>query len=170
MAEYDDELELLPAPTVVEEDGLALEDTPAVVLTEEAAEVPPPGRSWLFDSGRDRFRMHGGRPQETTGRATLLQWIDKYLHTQRGALPVHPPWYGMRDPYGIFGRPVRDLSASDLLRDMEGMTNHPNIAEVVDARLESDDLSEAAFLEVDVLTDPPSEDVELLTYRTALGA
>jgi hypothetical protein len=163
----EDDLELVaPGPEV--EDGLALDDAaPEVVLLAE--EDPPPlGRSWSFDMGDERFRRHGGRPREIRGLATLVQWIDKYLHTQRGALPIHPPWFGMTDPYGIFGQPMRELSSTDLLRDMEGMANHPHIAEVVDARLSYDELDEVAFLEVDVLTDPPTEDVDVLKLRYSL--
>lgn len=168
MPDFDDALDLLGAgPEVADEDGLAAENLPVTLDSE--GDPPPPGRSWLFDMGSDRFVLHGSRPQETSGAATLIGWIDKYLHTQRGALPVHPDWFGMPDPLAIFGGPVSELSEAELLDGMQNMTNHPNIAEVTDARLTVDPLDEAALLEVEVLTDPPSEDVSLLTLTMKVG-
>jgi hypothetical protein len=168
MAELPDTPDLLPAGPEVDDDGLVQEDLPPVDVL-DADEPAPPGRSWLFDMGTERFVLHGGRPQETRGTATLVQWIDKFLHTQRGALAIHPDWFGLPDPYDWFGRPVRELSGQDLLRDVQPITNHPNIAEVVDATLSSDPLEEVAYVELTFLTEPPSEDADLLTVRVQVG-
>lgn len=161
MADFDDTLDLIPAAPG-SDDGLAADDA-AIVSTD--VEPAPLGVSWLFDMGAESFIRHGLRPQETRGEATLIQWIDVYLHTARGALPVFPDWFGMPDPMAIFGRPVVELSEAQLLEDMQNMTNHPNIAEVSDARIYIDPLDDAAYVEVDVLSDPPTEDVSLMTLR-----
>jgi hypothetical protein len=150
MAELPDIPDLLPAGPEVDDDGLVQEDLPPVDVL-DADEPAPPGRSWLFDMGTERFVLHGGRPQETRGAATLVQWI------------------GLPDPYDWFGRPVRELSGQDLLRDVQPITNHPNIAEVVDATLSSDPLEEVAYVELTFLTEPPSEDADLLTVRVQVG-
>jgi hypothetical protein len=137
MAELPDIPDLLPAGPEVDDDGLVQEDLPPVDVL-DADEPAPPGRSWLFDMGTERFVLHGGRPQETRGTATLV-------------------------------RPVRELSGQDLLRDVQPITNHPNIAEVVDATLSSDPLEEVAYVELTFLTEPPSEDADLLTVRVQVG-
>lgn len=170
MAEFDDTLDLLAAGPEVVDDGLVTDEDLQSAVTIGEDETPPPlGVSWLYDMGAERFVLHGGRPQQTRGEATLIGWIDKFLHTQKGALPVHPSWFGMTDPYGIFGRPVRELSAQALLVDMKDMTNHPNIADVVDVELVTSDEDDAAWLEVQVLTDPPTEDVGVMTVRFPVG-
>lgn len=169
MPEYDENLDLLPAGPEPVEDGIALEDDPSSVALLEQQDPAPLGRSWAWDMGVERFAVHGSRPRETRGLATLLGWIDKYLHTERGALAIHPPWFGMTDPYSLFGRPVVELSVGDLQRDLDGMTNHPNIAGVVDVDLIVDPLDEAATLELSILTDPPPEDAELLSLRVRVG-
>lgn len=170
MPEFDDTLDLLPAGPQVQDDGLVTDEDLQAAVAIGADEVPAPlGVSWLFDMGAERFVLHGGRPQQTRGTATLIAWIDKFLHTQKGALPVHPVWFGMTDPYGIFGRPVRELSAQALLADMQDMTNHPNIADVVDVSLVTAEDDDAAWLEVQVLTDPPTEDVGVMTVRVPVG-
>lgn len=169
MPDIDENLDLLPAGPEPDDDGLALENDPSAVSLTEDVDPAPLGRSWAFDMGSDRFLLHGARPQETRGLATLLGWIDKYLHTQKGALPIHPSWFGMTDPYSLFGMPVAELSVGDLQRDLDGMTNHPNIAGVTDVDLITDPLDEAATLELSILTDPPAEDAELLTLRVRVG-
>jgi hypothetical protein len=169
MPEYDKKLDLLAAGSVPAEDGIALEDDASSVALAQQQDAPPLGRSWAWNMGEERFAVRGSRPQETRGLATLLGWVDKYLHTERGALPIHPPWFGMTDPYSLFGRPVTELSVGDLQRDLDGMTNHPNIAAVADVDLIIDPLDEAATLELSVLTDPPPEDAELLSLRVRVG-
>jgi hypothetical protein len=169
MAEYDENLDLLPAGPEPDEDGIALEDDLSAVALAEQQDPAPLGRSWAFDMGAERFNVHGRRPQETRGLATLLTWIDKFLHSQKGALAIHPPWFGLTDPYLLFGRPVSELSVGDLQRDLEDLTNHPNIAGVTDVELITDPLDDAATLELSILTDPPPEEAELLTLRVRVG-
>lgn len=169
MPEFDENLDLLPAGPLPEEDGLALEDDPSAVALVEQQDPAPLGRSWAFDMGAERFQLHGARPQETRGLATLLGWVDKFLHTEKGALTIHPPWFGLTDPYSLFGRPVMELSTGDLMRDLQDMTNHPNIADVVDVELITDPLDDAATLEVTILTEPPPEEAELLSLRLRVG-
>jgi hypothetical protein len=168
MPEFDDNLELLSPGPEPEEDGLA-DDGAAVVPLLVPADPAPLGRSWAFDMGAERFQLHGQRPQETRGLATLLGWVDKFLHTEKGALPIHPPWFGITDPYGLFGRPVSELSLGDLQRDLDDMANHPNISDVVDVELITDPLDEAASLLVSILADPPPEDAELIVLQLRVG-
>lgn len=169
MPKFDDNLDVLPAGPEPVENGLALEDDPSAVGQSQDTDPAPLGRSWAFDMGAERFVMHGARPQETRGLATLLGWIDKYLHTQKGALPIHPPWFGMTDPYSLFGRPVAEVSVGDLQRDLDDMTHHPNIAAVTDVDLLTSPLDEGVTLMLSVLTNPPAEDAELLTLRVRMG-
>lgn len=168
----DQEPDLIPALPPVAQEGLATvvaDDLPTVVV--EDTEAPPLGRSWAFDRGLERFVRDGSLgPRQTRGVATLLVWIDKAIHTQRGALAIHPPGYGMRDPSSIFGQPVTSLSAQVIEQDLrECLTFHPRIADVTDTAIIVDPDSEAAYVEYSVLTDPPTEDAELLSIRTTLG-
>jgi hypothetical protein len=163
-------LELIPPEEGVE-DGLASavpgDDLPTVVV-DEPREYPL-GRAEVFDFGLGVFVEGGRGPAQTTGVQTLIGWIDKALHTQEGALPIHPPGYGLRDPYGLFGRPVMELSVGDLENDLRAcLTFHPRIADVINVVLERDPDDEAAYVQYEVLLDPPVEDVELVTLRTRL--
>jgi hypothetical protein len=170
MPDFDDAADLLAAGPPIEDEGLTTdEQLAAAVVVDAQDDPPPPGLSWLFDMGSDRFVLHGGRPQETRGEQTLIQWIDKFLHTQKGGLPVHPAWFGLTDPSALFGRPVSELSVAELLDDLQDMTNHPNIADVVDVQLITDPLDDAAWLDLTVLSDPPSEDVGVFNVRMRVG-
>jgi hypothetical protein len=157
-----------PAPEA--EEGLTPPDAdelPTVVV--DPAPPPPLGRSWAFDFGSESFVRSRGVPLETRGTQTLLGWIDKCLHTERGALPIHPPEYGVVDLRSIFGRPVDQLSAQELEeRFREALTFHPRIADVTDLRLVVDETAGTGHAEFAVITDPPTEDAELRSVRTDL--
>ena len=163
----------LLAPEAIEEDGLAEavpDSTLPTVVVDDSPEEQPLGRSWAFDMGAMAFTRAGLSPAETRGTATLLGWIDKCLHTEEGALPIHPPGFGLRDPFGMFGRPVSDLAAGDMAEDLRrALTFHPRIADVTNVRLERDPLDEAMTVVYTVVLDPPLEDQDLLTLRTRLN-
>jgi hypothetical protein len=153
------------------EEGLApppeAEELP--VVEAEDTDPPPLGRSWAFDFAREGFVRGGRGPTETRGVATLLLWIDKCLHTERGALAIHPPGFGIVDPMSMFGRPIEELSANDLEeRIRDALTFHPRIADVQNLELLTDPASDAATAVFDVLTDPPTDDAEMLSLRLDL--
>jgi hypothetical protein len=157
----------------INDEGLApppeTEELPTVVVADAAP--PPLGRSWPFDFGSEQFVRSRGVPLETRGTATLLGWIDKCLHTARGALPIHPPAYGLVDPDSIFGKPVAELSAQELEeRFRDALTFHPRIADVTNMQIRTDPQSGRAWAQYLVVRDPPSEESALLTVKTSLEA
>lgn len=156
----------------ITDEGLApppdQEDLPTVVVDD--SEPPPLGKSWAFDFGSEQFMRSRGVPLETRGAQTLLGWIDKCLHTARGALPVHPPGYGLVRPDRFFGAPIDELSAQELEEEFkDALTFHPRIADVVNLTLETDDQG-GAWVSFIVVTDPPTDEAELLTVKTSLEA
>jgi hypothetical protein len=144
------------------------EDALATVIVEDEP-LPPLGRTWAFDLKKDEFVRVGARgPRAIFGAITLLQWIDKCLHTARGALPIHPPEYGMQDPFVIFGRPIRELSVQELQRQIEdALTFHPRIAAVVNLQLTRED--DRGYCTFQVQTEPPLDEDELLSIRLDVG-
>lgn len=164
---------ILPPLPVPDEEGLAPPPDETNLPSIDVADEPPPplGRSWAFDFGNETFVRGGQGPSETRGVATLLGWIDKCLHTARGALAIHPPGYGVVEPDAIFGRPIGEVSAEDLeTRFREALTFHPRIVDVVNMQIAVSDDDDAAYATFDVLTDPPTEDAELVSVRVDLEA
>lgn len=171
MAQETQTPELIPPPPAIVQEGQVV-PSDAALLPGVTADAPPPplGRTWLFDLRRDEFVRIGARgPRQIRGAETLAQWIDKALHSERGALPIHPPGYGMQEPQEIFGRNVAELSVQELHRRIEdALTFHPRIAAVVDVKLRIED--DQAFCTFKVQTDPPLDEAELLLLRLDLGA
>jgi hypothetical protein len=167
MPEAGEVIELFPAGPEIE-DGLApADDLPTIVVDD--TDPPPLGRTWVFDYGADTFARGGRGPIETRGIGTLIQWIEKALRTQRGTSVLHPAGYGLVDPYVMFGRPVSELSEGEITVQLQALTFHPRIVDVVHVRLLRDPSSEVAFVTYEVLTDPPTEDPALLTLKTRVG-
>jgi hypothetical protein len=158
----------VPAPTP---EGFSPDAaTLPTVVVKDASAPPPLGRTWAFDLRKGEFVRIGSQgPRAIYGAITLLQWIEKCLHTERGALPIHPPGYGLEDPQSIYGRPIRDLSKQELQRKIQdALTFHPRIAAVANLQLVRRE--EAAFCTFQVQTDPPLDAEQLLTIRLAVGA
>lgn len=142
---------------------------PTVVV--DSAPPPPLGRSWAFDHGTELFIRSRGVVLETRGIETLLGWVDKCLHTARGALEIHPPEFGLVEPDRIFGRPIAELSAQELEEKFrDALTFHPRIADVTNLQLHTDDETGRAFATYIIVQDPPTQGADVLTARTSLGA
>lgn len=175
MATEDDITTIIP-PTPEITDGLAPtpDDASLPVVVVDDAPPPPLGRSWQFDFALEQFvraDRHANAILETRGLATLAGWILKCLRTQRGALPIHPSDYGLRDPWAIFGRPISELSEQQLEEDFrEALTFHPRIADVTNVQLHTATASSKAYVRFQVITDPPTDQTALLTIRTPLEA
>jgi hypothetical protein len=97
-----------------------------------AADPPTPiGRSWAFDWGLRTFMQPGGRgPLATYGMATLAGWVEKALHTARGAHPVHPADYGFDQPDSLIGGGVGTLPADLEDRIRACVTFHERITDI----------------------------------------
>lgn len=95
---------------------------------------PPLGRTWRFDFAAQTFvNGSGWTPLIDRGRATLLQWIEKAMLTERGSCPIHPDEYGMEDPFSIIGRRIDAAVPDDLeARVRRCLTYHPRIRDVRD--------------------------------------
>lgn len=109
------------------------------------AEPPPIGRSWSFDFPRQRFRVASGAhaPLTTNGVATLVQWAEKCLHTTRGAHPIHPPGYGLRDRNALIGQTIAGAPVAELeTRVREALTFHPRITDIQDFSYDLDESDE----------------------------
>jgi hypothetical protein len=108
----------------------------------DTATPPPLGRSWAFDFSRGGFlfghetgptAVGAHSPLSTHGFDTLKGWIDKCLHTERGAHPIHPDGYGMVRPFDLIGEQVAGAPVADLeQRVRDALTFHPRIVDVVD--------------------------------------
>lgn len=123
--EQPDFLEQLAAQTA--ESELGPDD---LVITEE--EIQPVGRTWVYDFAAETFvyGASGGRaPLTVHGQQSVLAWLEKCLHTQRGAHPIHPPGYGLEGGYGLGG--VVDELPFDLeARIREAAVFNPAIVDV----------------------------------------
>ncbi len=163
--------EVVPGIPAPQPEGPISPDEPLPTVTVAEPEPEPFGRSWAFDLDNEQFVRVGASqgPRAIYGPVTLIQWIDKCLHTERGALPIHPDGYGLEDPFAIFGRPIRELSLQELQRQIEdALTFHPRIAAVVGMQLQRQD--EQAYVSFQVQVDPPLDEAELLTVRLGVGA
>lgn len=141
--------------------GLTDPDLDELPLEQEEKE--PIGRSWAFDFAREGFvyghevgssatGKHG--PLQTYGVATLRTWIEKCLHTARGAHPVHPEDYGLEPLDDIIGGPVLGAPAADIeARVREALTFHPRIDDVTDFRAVIDPDNEYVAVSFSVLID-----------------
>jgi hypothetical protein len=137
-----------------------------LLITEEAP--PPVGRSWAFEywGEREGFVREGGRGAlETREIATLRQWIEKCVNTERGVHPIHPPDYGLRGLNEVIGAPPSSLALGTLAeRVRQALIFHPRISDIENFRYSfdpDDDLLEVSFR---VLLDgDESVDVEQLT-------
>lgn len=111
-----------------------LSDFPSAVDLVVAADEPTPiGRSWAFDWTQHRFVKFPGAlgPKQTYGEETLGEWVEKVLHTARGAHPVHPPGYGFDAPQGlVYGGTVGQIPPDFEDRVRDALTFHPNISDV----------------------------------------
>lgn len=98
-------------------------------------EPAPVGRTWSFDFNAGRFVMQGRSPQTLRGDAALKAWIEKALHSVKGASVVHHPDYGMEMPLSDY------LSADpeetfELEADIQtALTFHPAITGVEDIEI-----------------------------------
>jgi hypothetical protein len=169
MAELPDTPDLLPAGPEVDDDGLVQEDLPPVDVL-DADEPAPPGRSWLFDMGTERFVLHGGRPQETRGDGDA------------GAVDRQVPAYaagGAGDPSGLVwaAGSLRLVWASGARavgrRTCCGMCSRSRITRTSrrswTRRCSAIRLRRWRTSSLTFLTEPPSQDVDLLTVRVQGG-
>lgn len=150
----------------LEADFQASTTPPEVILIEE--EPPPIGRSWSFDFTRSMFRQsqQSHSPLTTNGVATLVQWAEKCLHTARGAHPIHPPGYGMRDPHSLIGQTIDGAPIAELeARIREALTFHPRIADIQDFAYDFDPSDEVVSVGFTMVLD----DSTLLPANTALA-
>jgi hypothetical protein len=145
LAELEDSLDTLP-----DEDDL--------IIT-----APPPdpvGRSWAYDFQHRHFvHASGGHaPVATFGEATMRGWIEKVLHTDRGAHPIHPDEYGIERSGGIFGGPVAQFPTGDYEhRIREALLFHPRIVDVGSFAWDIDPMDEAISCEFVVTLDDETE-------------
>jgi hypothetical protein len=127
----------------LEADFQAVTSPPEIVVVQE--QPPPIGRSWSFDFPRQRFRDAFGAhaPLTTNGVATLVQWAEKCLQTTRGAHPIHPPGYGLRDRTALIGHTVNGAPVAELeSRIREALTFHPRIADIDDFAYDFDTVAD----------------------------
>lgn len=135
----------------------SIDDFPAdsdLVVTSQ--ERPPLGKSWKFAFAPTvGFVTNRGQgPLATFGIDTLKGWIDKCLHTARGAHPIHPPNYGVVDPFSLIGKHFDSHEqASYEDRVIEALLFHPRIAAVRDFGTSFDPDDEVLSIEMTVVLD-----------------
>jgi hypothetical protein len=114
-----------------------LEGTPRPDLAIEIPQPPPLGRSWAYDFLHYRFRTVGGRgPLVTDGLSTLQSWVEKVLHSDRGASPIWPDGYGMVRPFDVVGEPYGHTPFDSLrARVRDAVIYHPRIVDIQDWRI-----------------------------------
>lgn len=149
-----------------EDDTTLFADLGTLEVTDE--EVPPfIGKSWAFDFLAGRFVAPTGAngPVATHGVATLTTWIEKAIRNDRGSQAIHPPDYGMPDPYRLIGHNLVDLDVSGYENDLiDTLTFHPRIADVTDFTFDVDPDALACSITFTVVLDDESTlSVESLT-------
>lgn len=137
-------------------DPLTFDDSDPALITEE---VPPFGRGWSFDFGRRGFNSIEGRgPLETRGEATLRGWIEKCLHTQKGAHAIYGDDFGISQPFELLGEGGDLLDTEEMeVEVIEALTFHPRISNVKDFQIEFDSLNEALRVAFTVVVDDEDE-------------
>ena len=140
MADID---ELFPADESADADAFFAAATEAI--EDEATEAdlqivdpepPPIGRTWAYDFYSQSFLKSGKSPVTLRGDAALAGWIEKCLHSVRGASVVHSPEYGLI-------KPLTDYIGDDpgdtveLETDIEeALLFHPSISSIEDMTIE----------------------------------
>lgn len=161
---FEPETEVADEASIEDEDFPDLDDTPdSEDIVVETEEPPPLGRSWAFDFTKPGFvPSSAGGPLETRGLATIHNWIEKALLTERGGSPIHDDAYGIENLDDLIGLPISEVATSEL-RDLvrETLTFHPRISDVVNFSYEVDADSEAMFINFTVILDNENEQVEL---------
>ena len=139
----------LDSPLVEEADDEAIDDRwqDADDLVVAAEPPPPVGRTWAYDYVAGRMLSRGRGPVEVRGIATIKQWVEKCLRTDRGAHAIHPDEYGVEDPFEPVGFALDSADMADYFdRVHDALTFHPRIVDVRDFELDSD--SDEEILEV----------------------
>jgi hypothetical protein len=142
-----------PAEELAALETLDLAPTDDLVVTEEAP--PPLGRSWAFDFITKRFLSQGQHgPAETYGDDTLVFWVEKCLHTARGAHPIYPNDYGMERPFDHIGRMMDTADYGDLEgRIHDALVFHPRIVDVTDFEANQEPDDDALFVTFRIVKD-----------------
>lgn len=131
-----DEDELFPddeepdADEILDASDAAIEDLDADDDIEIAvAELPPLGRSWLFDFQQDQFVAEGRSPKPVRGDTAIQSWVEKCLRTAQGDSIVHPPEYGLAQPLDDYlGVATDEDDLAGLESDIEeAVSLHPYI-------------------------------------------
>jgi hypothetical protein len=138
----------------------SVEDEPSDVIV-ALDDKPPLGRSWAFNFGTPQGfeNKPGGKgPTQTFGLDTLRHWIDKVMHTDRGAHPIHPPEYGVEGAFAMIGRSAESPEfASYEQRLREALLFHPRITDLTDFEVEIDPDDEVVTVTLTVTVDDETE-------------
>ena len=149
-------------PLSAAQEAAGLEDLslfPGEDLVVQEDPPPPLGRSWAFDFISRRFMSEGQHgPAETYGDDTLVFWVEKVLHTSRGAHPIYPNEYGMERPFGHIGRTLDSSDYADLEnRIHDALIFHPRIVDVTDFDADQGADDETLFVTFRVIKDDGTE-------------
>lgn len=115
---------------ILDASDAAIEDLDADDDIELAvADLPPLGRTWLFDFQEGEFVAEGRSPKTIRGDAAIQAWVEKCLRTAQGDSLVHPPEYGLAQPLGDYLGTVSDEDdLAGLESDIEeAVSYHPHI-------------------------------------------
>lgn len=136
----------------LEADFQGISDPADLVVIEEPP--PPIGKSYAFDFASGAWISGGRGPLQTRELTTLLYWIEKCLRTARGAHPIHPPDYGLRDPTGLMGKLIEGAPFGEMEgRIREALTFHPRITDIEDFSFDFDPDDEWVSVNFTVLLD-----------------
>lgn len=158
----EDPAELIPeSPETDEGDDLAavealapFDDESLDELIVEEPPLAPLGKSWAFDYPNSSYFYTGAKgPTPTWGGTTLRYWIEKALRTPEGALPIHPPGYGVRGLQRMLGRPSAEVIADLEPAMRDALLFHPRITDITDFVASHDPLQEHIEVAFTVVTD-----------------
>lgn len=93
------------------------------------------GRSWAFDFDSREFVLapNGLSPLSIAGTATLRQWVQKALLTERGSCAIHADAYGIEAPFEPISGPLASAVREEWVsRIRDTLLVHPKIRDVVD--------------------------------------
>lgn len=137
----------------------SIEAEPDVIVSLD--DKPPLGRSWEFSFWPPQgfvTKPGGHGPTGTFGEDTLRHWIDKCLHTDRGAHPIHPPGYGVEGAFAMIGRPLESTELATYEgRVRDALLFHPRITDVTDFDMTLDPDEEDVAITMTVVLDDETE-------------
>lgn len=109
-------------------------------IEEFPEDLPPIGKSFLFDFAKGEFVMRDGKMVPLYGIDALKMWIEKTLRTERYRFPIYEEVeYGVSLEDLIGSNYPRDFVESEIQREVTtALERHPHITAIENWQFERD--------------------------------